>query len=643
MVGIYPVIHYTCFLVYSMLAAYTLYKNPNAALNRVCSLLIMCFAVWSFGMIFVHNPASTKETARFFDNICSIGSCSFGSLTLWFALILTRNRRAFRHGYIYPFLALVPFILIYKQFTGWLNVDYVRTDYGWAEVWGTSFWVYFFYVYYISSAVGSLVIIRRYAGRQEDALLRRQALIIFWSILLALVLGTLTDVILPELGVEGFPDLGNVLAGIWAMGIVYAIVRYRFMSITPAMATENIIVTMPDALILLDHAGRITTVNKATCDLLGYSKGELEGRYAGIIFASENFERAESENVLKGDRVPAIEFLLKAKGGKNIPVSLSSSSLKDEAGKRAGTVCIARDITVQKAAEEELRRSEERFKQVADIAGDWIWELDRNGRFVFSSNGVIGILGYGPDEIVGKKNIFDFFHGETREKLRRTLQSYFKKKMHVRDFITGFEHREGRFVQLETCASPVLTSAGRLMGYRGVSKDITNLKRMEEQIRELSLIDEVSGAYNRRGFLKLAEQQLKLAVRSKRGLVALLVDIHDLKWINVNLSQSHGDQALADTAELLTDTFRRSDIVARVGGDEFVVLEIEAKMDSAEILVSRIDERLQAYNDERHTSFKLAFDYGTAYFDPEERCTIDELLARAEKSLAEYKARHRDR
>jgi diguanylate cyclase (GGDEF)-like protein/PAS domain S-box-containing protein len=641
MVGIYPVIHYTCFLVYSLLAAYTLYKNPNAALNRVCSLLIMSFAVWSFGMIFVHNPASTKETARFFDNICSIGSYSFGSLTLWFTLILTRSRRAFKHGYIYPFLALVPFILIYKQFTGWINVDYVRTDYGWAEVWGTSFWVYFFYFYYISTTVGSLALIHLYARKQESALLRRQALIIFWSILLALLLGTLTDVILPELGVEGFPDIGNVLAGIWVMGIVYAIVRYRLMSITPAMATENIIATMPDALILLDHAGRIMTVNEATCDLLGYSKFELEGRYAGIIFASENFERAESENVLKGDRVPAIEFLLKAKGGRNIPVSLSSSSLKDETGKRGGTVCIARDITTQKRAEEELRRSEERFKQVADIAGDWIWELDRGGRFVFSSNGVIGILGYGPDEIVGKKSIFDFFHGETREKLRKTLQSYFRKKMHVRDFVTGFEHREGRFVQLETCASPVLTSSGSLLGYRGVSKDITNLKKMEEQIRELSLIDEVSGAYNRRGFLRLAEQQLKLAERTKRGLMALLVDIRDLKWINVNLSQSHGDQALADTADLLTETFRRSDIVARVGGDEFVILEIEANRDSAEILIMRIEERLQAYNDERHTSFKLTFDYGTAYFDPENRCTIDELLAHAEESLAAYKSSHR--
>jgi len=642
MVGIYPVIHYTCFLVYSMLAAYTLYRNPNAALNRVCSMLIMCFAVWSFGMIFVHNPASTKETARFFDNICSIGSDSFGSLILWFSLILTKNRRAFKHGYIYPFLALVPFVLIYKQFTGWINVDYLPTSYGWAEVWGTSFWTYLFYVYYISTTVGSLVIIFRYARRQEDAVMKRQALIIFWSILLALVLGTITDVVLPEIGVEGFPDIGNVLAGIWVMGIVYAIVKYRFMSITPAMATENIIATMPDALILLDQANKITVVNKAACDLLGYAKNEIEGRPVGVIFASENFERAESENVLKGDRVPAIEFLLKAKGGRNIPVSLSSSSLKDETGQRAGTVCIARDITDQKRSEEELRRSEERFKQVADIAGDWIWELDRNGSFAFSSNGVIGILGYGPDEIVGKKSIFDFFHGETREKLRKTLQSYFKKKMHVRDFVTGFEHREGRFVQLETCASPVLNSAGYLLGYRGVSKDITNRKQLEEQIRELSLNDDVSGVYNRRGFLKMAEQQLKLSVRTKRGLIVLLVDIRNLKWINVNLSQSHGDQALADTAELLNDTFRRSDIVARVGGDEFVVLEIEAKKDSADILISRVEERLQAYNEERHTSFKLAFDYGAAYYDPEEKCTIDEILGRAEKSLAEYKEKHRD-
>jgi diguanylate cyclase (GGDEF)-like protein/PAS domain S-box-containing protein len=642
MVGLYPLVHLACFLIYAYLAGHTLYKNPRASLNRVTCMLLLCLAVWSFGMIFIHNPHSTKETARLFDNLASVGSYSFASFTLWFALILTRKRRAFEGGYIYPFFFVIPAVLIYKQYTGWIATDYVLHGYGWSHVWGRSYWTWLFYVYYIGATIAALVLIHRHRVAEKDPFKKRQAGIVFACILLALILGTLTDVVLPETGLIEMPDIGNVLALIWAVGVVYAIARYRFLSITPGMAAATILATRTDALILLDTGKKIVTVNQAALDLLGYEQGELEGKPAGIIFASENFERAQSEDVLRGRQVPAMEFLLKAKSGRNIPVSLSSSRLLDESGKKTGSVCIARDITERKKAEDDLRRSEERFRQVADITHEWIWEVDTEGLLTYSSPALRSVLGYGPEEVVGRRHLYDFFHEETKEKLKKVIAGQFARKLPIRDYHTAASHKEGRTVNLETCASPVLSSGGHLLGYRGVSVDVTQGKKMEADLQDLALTDDLTGLVNRRGFFNLAEQQIKLALRTQRGLLLVLVDIYHLRGINDHLSHNHGDQALTDVAELLRGTFRRSDIVARIGGDEFAAMEIDARKDSAAILVSRVEESVRAFNETEKKPYALALSYGTAWFDPAHRVSIDELLAAADTSLRAYK-KTRDR
>ncbi len=161
--------------------------------------------------------------------------------------------------------------------------------------------------------------------------------------------------------------------------------------------------------------------------------------------------------------------------------------------------------------------------------------------------------------------------------------------------------------------------------------------RLLAQLRATSHVDELTGLYNRRGFLLLAKQQVKIADRTKRGMLLLFADLDGMKRINDSLGHQEGDQALIDTANTFKETFREADIIGRIGGDEFAIIALETRKDIAQILIARLQENLNAHNakgDRRHT---LSISLGTARYDPESPCSIDELLAMADNSMYEQK------
>ena len=151
----------------------------------------------------------------------------------------------------------------------------------------------------------------------------------------------------------------------------------------------------------------------------------------------------------------------------------------------------------------------------------------------------------------------------------------------------------------------------------------------EEALLVLSLTDELTGLYNRRRFFVLTEQYLKVAIRAKKRPLLLFIDMDDLKWINDHYGHNEGDQALIDFANILKKTFRESDIVARIGGDEFVVL-LESTVENDEILMTRLYENIKDYNAKGLQRYKLSISVGAAQFDPENPISIDDLLSEAD-------------
>jgi len=166
-----------------------------------------------------------------------------------------------------------------------------------------------------------------------------------------------------------------------------------------------------------------------------------------------------------------------------------------------------------------------------------------------------------------------------------------------------------------------------------VVQDITDRKRLEEEMREMSFRDQLTELYNRRGFTTLTEQQLKAANRAKRPMRLTFIDCDGLKWINDTLGHEEGDKALVDTANVLRQTFRESDIIARLGGDEFAVLSIDATDMNPETFSKRLQQSIDEYNEKESRPYKLAMSWGTAIYDPESPMSLDKLMSSADELM----------
>ena len=185
--------------------------------------------------------------------------------------------------------------------------------------------------------------------------------------------------------------------------------------------------------------------------------------------------------------------------------------------------------------------------------------------------------------------------------------------------------------------SPVKDANSRIVSVTVVSKDINDLKQMEEKLRNLSLTDELTGLHNRRGFFTMVEPLLKLAKRHKNPAFLLYADLDNLKEINDVLGHHEGDQALTDTTSVLKATFRETDIVARIGGDEFVVIPVASNKEKANIVTDRFKENVRVHNEKNKRAYKLSISVGMSCYDPGNPCSIHDLLQQAEKLMYEEK------
>ena len=145
--------------------------------------------------------------------------------------------------------------------------------------------------------------------------------------------------------------------------------------------------------------------------------------------------------------------------------------------------------------------------------------------------------------------------------------------------------------------------------------------------------DDLTGLYNRRGFFTLASHQIELANRNKKEILLIYIDIDRLKKINDTIGHQKGDQALIEVSNILKDTFRKSDIIARMGGDEFVVFPINTAEESYEILIEHLSSNLESYNKNKNNKFKLSLSFGKASYNYCHPVAIDKLLSIADTDM----------
>ncbi len=165
--------------------------------------------------------------------------------------------------------------------------------------------------------------------------------------------------------------------------------------------------------------------------------------------------------------------------------------------------------------------------------------------------------------------------------------------------------------------------------------------RMRQELRSLSLVDELTGLYNRRGFSVLAEQQLKIARRTRRGFLIFFIDMDGLKQINDTHGHAEGDRAIAKAAAIIREAFRDSDIIARLAGDEFAVLAVEADTGSAQRPILELRDLLKVTNSSKEHPYEVSLSLGVSRAGHDTPLSIEELVHQADAAMYDEKRNKR--
>jgi len=234
------------------------------------------------------------------------------------------------------------------------------------------------------------------------------------------------------------------------------------------------------AIMMVDKEGRLVSWNQFTERLLGMTRDDLLGRSVRSLYPSSQWERICGLNIRRKGMQHHLETQMIRREGEVIDVDISLSVLKDTDGAITGTIGVVRDITERKRMEGALRHSENRFRQVVENAKEWIWEIDADGQYTYASPIVEKILGYKPEEILGRKHFYDFFHPDDAQELKARTFDILSRNEVFSEFETRNLHKDGKVVWLTRSGVPVFNDNQQLVGYRGADVDVTERMRTHE-------------------------------------------------------------------------------------------------------------------------------------------------------------------
>jgi diguanylate cyclase (GGDEF)-like protein/PAS domain S-box-containing protein len=294
-------------------------------------------------------------------------------------------------------------------------------------------------------------------------------------------------------------------------------------------------------------------------------------------------------------------------------------------------------IIERKCVKDSLMESENKYRSLVESTEDSIYMVNKDYQYLFINRRHLKRMGFSGDDYKGRSYGDLHSPGET-ESFKYCVDTVFRTGESLRR-----EHkslRDGRYF-LRTL-SPVRGSQGNVTAVTVVSKEISELKAMEDQLQLMTMSDELTGLYNRRGFFELVEHQLKKARRKKQELFMLYADVDNLKVINDTFGHTEGDKLIVEAAHILKTTYRESDIIARIGGDEFVVFPIIIDSDDVETVITRLKERIEKHNNMIQRGYRFSMSVGISSYDPESGQSVDELLAQADTLMYEHKKAKRE-
>jgi diguanylate cyclase (GGDEF)-like protein/PAS domain S-box-containing protein len=401
--------------------------------------------------------------------------------------------------------------------------------------------------------------------------------------------------------------------------------------------STSLVQSSPAFFVAVAPEGKILMMNEAMTRSLGYPLDEVLGQdYLRTMVQESDRESLSAlfDEMLHQEKTAVTVGRVVAKDGKVLDVEWHVRPVLRKEGEVHYFFNMGIDITERRKAELLLRESEERYRSLLEASSEGIVIL--SGTEILDLNGALEVMtGAKRRDLVGR-DVLGLLAGESWEAVRRALvsgQAEATEAVCVR--------RDGARINVQVMGKPH-TYRGRAVTVM-ILRDITELASLRERLLSLSHLDELTGLSNRRGFQFLAYQQMKLANRSRKGLLLIFLDLDDMKRINDTLGHRAGDMALVETAGILRETMRKSDIVARIGGDEFVVMAIEAQPGSETVILERLRGVLERVNADSTRGYDLSFSYGTAYYNPEAPSSLEALMGEADELMYAEKRRKKSR
>jgi diguanylate cyclase (GGDEF)-like protein/PAS domain S-box-containing protein len=401
-----------------------------------------------------------------------------------------------------------------------------------------------------------------------------------------------------------------------------------------SMLSEN----APFGLVMIDKDGRFTYVNPKFREFFGYDPEEIgEGKtwfrlaYPDPEYRHKVIEAWLKDKMDKGTHQKRARiFSVVCKDGSRKTVNFISVQLVS-----GETVMSCEDITEAVRAEKALREQYQFLQKLIDTMPAPIFYKDRAGIYRGCNRAYTDHVGLSREAIVGK-TVYEVHPPQQADIYFHADEELFRNPG-AQTYETTIRYADGTLHNVVYSKATYTDTEGNVDGLIGVILDITDRKRMEERLERMAVLDELTGLYNRRGFLTLAGQQIKLAERTREGMVLFFIDLDGMKWINDTFGHQKGDQALVEVSNALRRTFRESDIMGRIGGDEYAVLALHASAENGRALRGRLDAILKDFNLPGNLPYTLAVSVGMVYCDPEQPLNLDELIVQADRNMYEDK------
>jgi len=386
-----------------------------------------------------------------------------------------------------------------------------------------------------------------------------------------------------------------------------------------------------DAIYLIDtRTQQILDCNQKASEVTGYSTTELK-----TMMISDLHPASEQDIVTKIFRkmnkagsfsdITGINQL--SKDGRFVPIEINATTFI--LGGRTFSLGIFRDITERKKVESHLLHEKNKLVSILDTMEDGVYIVNQK----YDIEYVNPVLRKTFDALTGHK-CYEYFHRSKKVcPMCKNSEIFSGNSVHWE----WQSQKNGRVYDI--IETPIPSPDGGISKL-AILRDITLRKNMEEKLREAAVTDDLTGLFNRRGFVTISEKHLNLAKRHKRHLALLYLDLDNLKLINDNLGHKEGDRALKETADILKKSFRESDIIARIGGDEFGVLLTEMT-DSANVAIVHLKENVEQMNARTDRTYSLSFSIGAAYYNSEAPVSIDKLISLADRAMYKEKKSRR--